>query len=227
MADILNGKRFPAWPKMEALTVALLVFARTEVTKSEIARVRELWLAVKYDDGAGAPPIQFVGGPTGEAFAGEHVPATDSELGDLFLKALEGFESEVGPTDKSGRSPHEEQIKQVTRIRDGESKFDDLHVRFVSQNSPGPGMFEVDYLSGMLQITINKQHPLGESILRVLAYGDEHSSNVIKNLLASWARMEDEIPGDKPRGRVANIRNDWGRYARDLSAHDNDDDYYA
>jgi hypothetical protein len=50
------------------------------------------------------------------------------------------------------------------------------------------------------------------------------AAKTFKLLLFSWARMEDEIPSEKQREKIADARRDWGRYARDFLDNEGDDE---
>ncbi|MFJ6452306.1 hypothetical protein ACIQNV_37520 [Streptomyces hydrogenans] len=205
VANILNGKNFPAWPKVEVLISALFFFfANAQITSQEITAIRELWLAAHYEDDGSAPPVSFRSGSTSEAEPNVGVePLLESDL----FPIPSVFDVETTSEQEAGSSAGDETDHDA-------SPFEEMRVRFISQPSPGPDMFSVDLMAGMLQVVVNEDHPLGRSILHVIENGDETSSQLVKALLFSWARMEDEIPSSKQRNSVSSIRNDWGRYAR-------------
>ncbi|MEQ4611498.1 hypothetical protein ABMX48_36810 [Streptomyces cavourensis] len=213
VANILNGKNFPAWPKVEVLLSALFFFANAEITSQEITAIRELWLAAHYEDDGTAPKVSFLSGSTSDAEP--HANADPPLESDLFpIPPIS--DSETTSEQRADSSAGDEKDPDT-------SPFEEMRVRFISQPSPGPDMFSVDLMAGMLQVVVNEDHPLGKPILHVMEHGDEASSQLVKSLLVSWARMEDEIPSSKQRNSVSSIRNDWGRYARWLGAPEDDE----
>ncbi|MFP8944402.1 hypothetical protein ACLIYM_23595 [Streptomyces fenghuangensis] len=213
VANILNGKNFPAWPKVEVLLSALFFFANAEVTSQEIKAIRDLWLAAHYEDDGSAPPVSFLSGSASDAEPHADVaPLLESDL----FPIPPIFDFETTSEQGAGSSTGDEKDRDT-------SPFEEMRVRFISQSSPGPDMFSVDLMPGILQVVVNEDHPLGKSILHVMENGDETSSHLVKALLVSWARMEDEIPSSKQRNSVSRIRNDWGRYARWFGAPEDDE----
>lgn len=222
VANILNGRNFPAWPKMEVLVTALLFLADSGVARSEINRIRDLWLAAHYEEEGSAPSVGFVSSLSTDApstpdqpdRAAEHDPSPEANL----------FTTSP-PKGSSGEGPEPENVTDEeppgdTPTEDVEAGaiYEEMRVRFIAGDSSGPEMFSLDFMAGMLQVIVNNQHPLGASIARVMERDDDEASRLVKLLLISWARMEDEIPTGRMRNRVADIRNDWGRYARWLEA---------
>ncbi|MEU9091735.1 ATP-binding protein [Streptomyces sp. NPDC048428] len=109
-----------------------------------------------------------------------------------------------------------------------EALENDWRVRWISSYQDSHAFFSVDLMAGMLQVIFNERHPLHAHLLAVLeevpedATPDElrhrldRAADTFKLLLFSWARMEDEIPSDRQREKIADARQDWGRYARDF-----------
>ncbi len=109
-----------------------------------------------------------------------------------------------------------------------EALENDWRVRWISSYQDSHAFFSVDLMAGMLQVIFNEKHPLHAHLLAVLeevpedATPDElrhrldRAADTFKLLLFSWARMEDEIPSDRQREKIADARQDWGRYARDF-----------
>ncbi|MEU6470101.1 hypothetical protein ACIRUL_11545 [Streptomyces sp. NPDC101171] len=213
VANILHGKSFPAWSKVEVMTAALLHFANVEVTNQEIAAIRELWLAAHYEEQGAAPSVSFLSGPTSSV-------GSRDDFGSLLETDLypltSSFDAETVEAQKAENAAGDEEGHDA-------SQYEELFVRFIAQPLAGPSMFSIDLMAGTLQVIVNTEHPMGSSILHVMENGDERSSRLMKNLLVSWARMEDEIPSSKQRNSVAMIRHDWGRYARWLEVPGDDD----
>ncbi|MGW9371436.1 hypothetical protein ACWGVR_15655 [Streptomyces xanthophaeus] len=204
MANILNGKSFPAWPKMEALAAALLHGADVEAAGQEIKRIRDLWLDAHYDEGGSAPPVTVL-----TASADEAVGTPGDFDFDLDVRYEFGPSLEADPEDGAG-----EEEGTGTYEESEEIPLDEFRVRFMSSPIPGPDMFSVDLMAGMLRVVINESHPMGPSLIHAIGSEDRTTSQLVKNLLFSWARMEDEIPSYRLRNKVADIRSDWSRYAR-------------
>ncbi len=112
----------------------------------------------------------------------------------------------------------------------------DTRVRWISSYQDTPAFFSIDLMAGMLQVIFNTKHPLHDELMAVLedvpesATADDlrhrlgQAANTFKLLLFSWARMEDEIPGDRKREKIEEARQDWGRYARDFIQGEDDDE---
>jgi hypothetical protein len=104
----------------------------------------------------------------------------------------------------------------------------DWRVRWISSYQDSHAFFSIDLMAGMLQVIFNEKHPLHAHLMAVLEEVPEDSTadelrhrldraaDTFKLLLFSWARMEDEIPSDRQREKIADARQDWGRYARDF-----------
>lgn len=216
VANILNGRSFPAWPKVEVLVAALLFLVNSELAKFEMDRIRDLWLSAHYEEEGFAPSVGIFGGTSSASSPTRPVSAEED---DLLLKATSFSTSQFGGSLKeeseSECAPDEGVADDTPSAEEGNDPTgEEIRVRFVSSNTPGPAMFSIDLMAGMLQVVVNNQHPLGASITRLMDRGDDEASRVVKLLLISWARMEDEIPSDRARSKVSDVRNDWGRYAR-------------
>jgi Histidine kinase-, DNA gyrase B-, and HSP90-like ATPase len=111
----------------------------------------------------------------------------------------------------------------------------DWRVRWISSAQDSDAFFNIDLMAGMLQVIFNTEHPLHAHLMAALENVPEdageanlrdrlaRASEAFKLLIFSWARMEDEIPGDRDRLRVSYARRDWGRYARDFIEGDGED----
>lgn len=111
----------------------------------------------------------------------------------------------------------------------------DWRVRWISSYQDTHAFFSIDLMAGMLQVIFNNKHPLHDELLAVLEEVPEdvnedqlrdrlrRAADTFKLLLFSWARMEDEIPNDKQREKIADARRDWGRYARDFIDGEDDE----
>ena len=111
-----------------------------------------------------------------------------------------------------------------------------LRARWISSYQDSHAFFSIDLMAGMLQVIFNSKHPLHGELVAVLEDVPEgadtddlrqrltRAANTFKLLLFSWARMEDEIPSEKQREKIADARQDWGRYARDFIAGEDDDE---
>jgi hypothetical protein len=217
VANILNGKNFPAWPKVEVLVAALLFLAGSVADRSQIDRIRDLWLAAHYEEEGAAPSVEFINSSSIDA---PSQPDQSDRSAERDPSPETDPSTTSSPEEPRGEDSESENVtdEEVSDIPTGDGGFDaayeEMRVRFISGASSGPAMFSLDFLAGVLQVTVNSQHPLGSSIARVMERDDDEASRLVKLMLISWARMEDEIPTERMRNRVADIRNDWGRYAR-------------
>lgn len=112
------------------------------------------------------------------------------------------------------------------------------HVRLVdSRNPDSPAFFNVEFHPGMLQVALNRDHPVYSELVAVLdsdvdgatsahlADRLQRAANAFKLLMFSWARFEDELPeGSKTKERVKKMRQDWGRLASEFFTADDEDD---
>ncbi|MEV6743429.1 ATP-binding protein [Streptomyces sp. NPDC051080] len=112
------------------------------------------------------------------------------------------------------------------------------HVRLLTSRNPdSPAFFNVEFIPGMLQVALNMDHPVYESLVEVLDGETEgvprgelvdrldRAAGAFKLLLFSWARFEDELPeGSKTKERVKKLRQDWGRLASEFFTADDDDE---
>lgn len=82
----------------------------------------------------------------------------------------------------------------------------------------GNSFFSVASKGGAIIVTLNRNHPVSEYLYSVLSESEgskEKALQALKVLLCAWARMEDESR-DKAREKLADMRSDWGRMARDF-----------
>ena len=118
----------------------------------------------------------------------------------------------------------EETIEQVT----GEVVDLGLKYSFVDRPTGGAEIFTVEPEAGAILIGLNKDHQAYDELFSSLDLEDEEeldeaeaaeklkdANEALKLLLEAWARMEDEAP-DNQKPKYKDIRNDWGRVARDF-----------
>lgn len=112
------------------------------------------------------------------------------------------------------------------------------HVRLLTSRNPDSlAFFNIEFIPGMLQVSLNMDHPVYHDLVAVLdnevvgatqnelADRLERAASAFKLLLFSWARFEDELPeGSKTKDRVKKIRQDWGRLASEFFTADDEDD---
>ncbi|RUL46540.1 ATP-binding protein [Lysinibacillus antri] len=103
----------------------------------------------------------------------------------------------------------------------GNSKYN-----FIENSFEGSAFFTVRLSGGAINVIINKAHPAYENLLEVLNETVEETSVSqlksrldkasmgLKLLLAAWARYEDETPDGLRRDQVQEVREDWGKYAK-------------
>ncbi|MFJ9841661.1 hypothetical protein ACIRYZ_14560 [Kitasatospora sp. NPDC101155] len=229
VANMLTGKAFPGWLRWESLIGVLISLAREDVTADRIKYVRQLWVPVHYGEGNSEPPLQgLIDDIPSSAWPG---PDQAKPQPEPVLAAGPPPGSGTGPErpkPSAANGEHDRKGPNEPRTVLGEEREsnnkDAQYVRFVSGGWSGPEMFFVESLPGLLQVGVNTQHPVGSSISKIIERGDEEASTVLKLLLFSWARMEDETPSERSRNRVKNMRSDWSKYAGMLFESDDDDD---
>lgn len=213
VANVLHGKSFPVWVKLQALVAALLILGRSESIKPELERFRALWVDAHYVETGSEPPLVRVvdesmhrprpgrqPDPLAEASTPSGSTAPEPEVPLAAQSVPEGdvaSTSAPAPTVSSG---------------DDSSTDHGFGAVFMEAAWPGPEMFSVKHTRNGLVVTLNVAHPMGASIAEAMER-DEETSRTLWMLLLSWARMEDEIPFAKKRLRVEELRRDWSRYA--------------
>ncbi|MEU4885533.1 MULTISPECIES: hypothetical protein [Streptomyces] len=209
VSRILNGKNFPTWHKMEALVASMLSFGDFEEPKKEISRFRQLWVPAHYGEWVTEPPLVEIRDTQAGHSQGDHLDSSVQSTHAATATSEYELDADNAPSDTQATN---------SEILQGGDEFTDQsqYVRFVTSRWSGPEMFSIDFLAGMLQVSLNSQHPMGAVMLNVLSQGDAKAANMIKLLLFSWARMEDETLSARARERVVEIRQDWSRYAADF-----------
>ncbi|WP_433577886.1 ATP-binding protein [Nocardia brasiliensis] len=163
-------------------------------------------------------------------------------------RGQEGHQGKTDELDKTAttETKREEQVDALTRrhhldqdiaqsmVEDALKK--DLRARWISSFQDTSAFFSIDLMAGMLQVIFNENHALHAHLMAVLddvpedASADElrdrlhRAAETFKLLLFSWARMEDETYPDGARERIADMRREWGKYARDFVNGKVDDD---
>lgn len=95
------------------------------------------------------------------------------------------------------------------------------NIKFLFQDAeiPGTSFFDIKSKAGTIIININTRHPASEHLFELLRANntepDPPTLKALKLLLTAWARLEDES-GDARRQQLEDIRQDWGRLARDF-----------
>ncbi|MFC7708703.1 ATP-binding protein [Micromonospora lupini] len=129
---------------------------------------------------------------------------------------------------------HIDQDTAETLVDDALAKG--MRARWISSYEDSYAFFSIDLMAGMLQVIFNRKHPLHSELVAVLEDAPEgadadalrerlgRAASTFKLLLFSWARMEDEIPSERKREKIADVRQDWGRYARDFLDGEGDDE---
>ncbi|MGR3937035.1 ATP-binding protein [Streptomyces sp. BRA346] len=146
-------------------------------------------------------------------------------------------------------SPEESQQEQVESLVNrhkympldaermvAETTTQNRHVRLLTSRNPdSPAFFNVEFIPGVLQVSLNMDHPVYDDLVAVLDDDYEgaseselkdrleRASNAFKLLLFSWARFEDES-GPKMKERTKSYRQDWGRMAKEFFSVDEEDD---
>ena len=137
-----------------------------------------------------------------------------------------------GRSDREEQKPPSERAAELTLelIEDGvdETTATQLaveavrsNVKFLFQDSeiPGAAFFDIKSKAGTIIINISTRHPASEHLFELLKAGntepDPPALKALKLLLTAWARLEDES-GEARRQNLEDVRQDWGRLARDF-----------
>ncbi len=139
---------------------------------------------------------------------------------------------------KTEQEKYEEQVENLTTTHhlsrsDAEAMVKETveknqSARMLASSLPNsPSFFDVEYLAGLLQVTLNTDHPVYDHLVAMLDERDnltqeelverlENAATAFRILLYSWARLEDEVTGSskKQGSALKEIRFDWGRMAR-------------
>lgn len=150
-------------------------------------------------------------------------------------KGAETFSSGTG----EGKSEEEKTVELHKALLDGghtegtasrilDSYFKEgLTVEFVQERLDSPVLFSPVPKAGKLLVKVNSAHPGYQNLVEVLDLGTENVPEAelrdrlstaavgMRLLFASWARMEDEMLDEDERNQIAQIRQNWGIYARE------------
>jgi hypothetical protein len=168
-------------------------------------------------------------------------------------EAVKRRRTEAAPTrtEELGARATPEQIKQeqkeslvevhhlkeaeATRIIE-ESMANGKTVRILpSRNPESPAFFGVEFIPNMLQVSLNKAHPVYDNLVEVLDTDTEgatvqelaarltRAADALKLLLVSWGRYEDELPTAKLREEAKEARQAWGKVAAKFLTADEGD----
>lgn len=133
-----------------------------------------------------------------------------------------------------------EQIRSLLRylFNEEEARLEveltkDNKVRWIVASLSSPAFFEVEILPGVVQVVLNDNHPVFSHLYDLIDVdADDLTEDEIRDRLAkataafrvliySWARYEDESI-DKAKRTVQNARIEWGNYAAEFFAEDDD-----
>ncbi|GHJ02609.1 histidine kinase [Streptomyces olivaceus] len=156
-------------------------------------------------------------------------------------------ETDLLEDQKTAEESRQEQIDDLVKEHEytpldaerlvAETMAQNRHVRLITSRSPdSPAFFNIKYYGGVLQVSLNMDHPVYDDLVAVLddEYQDsspselkdrlERASSAFKLLLFSWARFEDETMQPRTKERIKSFRQDWGRMAREFFTVDEEDD---
>jgi hypothetical protein len=142
------------------------------------------------------------------------------------------------------KEAHKESLVEVHHLKPAEaervveeSSGAGLGVSIMDERNPeSPAFFGVDFIPGMLQVSLNRDHPVFGQLFEVLETETSglsvkelsarlaRATETLKLVLISWARYEDQLPNDKMRERAREMRQDWGRMAKEMLTADDGDD---
>lgn len=149
-----------------------------------------------------------------------------------------GFE---GESDRDEEKPPEARVEAITKglVESGVDEKNAIEVAtstithnlkysFTDTPFEGDAFFTVRPCGGAINILLNTRHPAYEHLVEVLDATVEDNteeglkerlnkaSEGLKLLLAAWARYEDETPDGTRRDYIQDVRQSWGKFARDF-----------
>ena len=131
-----------------------------------------------------------------------------------------------------------ENLSQVAspadNVSNGATQSQEIRARYIGRNdeyvfsptsSTGPAFFDTSAKSRTIEVRINEQQPLFPDLDELLAPVDDTSGDHIRNrfvrgqevlklLLAAWAKYENDLPDGPRRFKAQEARLEWGRNAR-------------
>ncbi|MER8580404.1 ATP-binding protein [Mesorhizobium sp. M0306] len=144
-------------------------------------------------------------GDTGQSDRDEKAPDTER---------MDAISSDIANDGVDAKKAREIAVDYVTKS----SKF-----RFKHADISGSSMFDVSLVGGLITVTLNTRHPAHAALFEELreenATPNPYARQVLA-LIAAWARMEDESPSTKASAAMEEMRENWGRVARDFYASD-------
>jgi len=172
---------------------------------------------------------------SGERTTDDGLIAPPGSAEDIATRATERRRKRLGAIGRSDQEeirPVNERTEELTRELIDEGVDEDTaqrlavsvvksNVKFIFQNAeiPGAAFFDIKSRAGTIIIHINTRHPARDHLFELLkadnAEADPPALKALKLLLTAWARLEDES-GDTRRQQLEDIRQDWGRLARDF-----------
>ncbi|NGO45106.1 hypothetical protein [Streptomyces ureilyticus] len=214
VANILNGKSFPIWVKLQAMMAALLIIGRSESINTELERFRSLWVDAHYgESGFEAPIVPVVDESLNHLWSGNPPPPAAETPKSLSPSAPDLEATSTAESDPEWDAPDTSAAAPESSSNDGQnSEEEDFGAVFATAAWTGPDMFSVKRIGGRVILSLNIAHPMGNAIAEAVER-DEETARTLWLLLFSWVRMEDEIPSASQRSRVEDMRRDWSRYA--------------
>ena len=165
-----------------------------------------------------------LGPSSAEARASEAVRKRRAELG------------KTSESDQAQEAPEKERVEELSQelatignvpveeTREAAAKIiqlkPDIKFIFEKQAIPGSAIFDIRSKAGVLIIVINAKHPASDHLFELLEQSKEEDKGskiytAMKLMLMAWARLEDEASAEA-RERYGDIRQDWGRIAREF-----------
>ncbi len=140
----------------------------------------------------------------------------------------------IGDTGKSDRQEEEpEDVRaramMVSMLEDGvdESAARTVAVDYVKSQKKfyvhhadlsTPAMFDVASAGGIIKLTFNTRHEVHGKVFAEFQKDTDTNplAKQILSMMIAWARMEDEAGSDKLRANLEEVRQNWGRMAKDF-----------
>jgi len=96
---------------------------------------------------------------------------------------------------------------------------------FSSSTNTGPTFFDTSAKSRTIEIALNQNHPMYESLRTLLDTIDDldceqlrqrilQAQRTVEVMLAAWSRYENDLPNGPRKFKAEEMRSEWGRNAR-------------
>lgn len=141
------------------------------------------------------------------------------------------YVGDIGLSDKQESAPAADRTRTLTASIEDEGvestkarqiavDYVEKHVKFRVKHAglPTNAMFAVSAESGIIVLTFNERHPVHSKLFEAFKTTSEPNpiSKEVLSLFIAWARMEDEANSGQLRNMYQDVRESWGRLAKDF-----------